>query len=70
MLIRAQCEVDRLEREQVRLQSLAADFRHSLAARLTATLEELVRPEREEADYRTAPPRESGPAPPDLAGTA
>jgi chromosome segregation ATPase len=70
-LINAQREVDRLERERLRLQSLAADFRHALAARLTATLEELVRPERgEEAADRTAQPGEAGTARPDLADTA
>ena len=64
MLVSAQSEIDRLEREQTRLQSLAADFRHALAARLTATLEELVRPEGHEADDRTAPAGEAGPVPP------
>lgn len=71
MLGNAQREVDRLETERLRLQTLTADFRHALAARLTATLEELVRSETgEEPADRTAPPGKTGPARPDLADTA
>jgi chromosome segregation ATPase len=39
----AQRELARLEAERRRLQTLAADFRHDLSARLVATLEELNR---------------------------
>jgi chromosome segregation ATPase len=39
----AERELARLEAERRRLQSLAADFRHDLSARLVATLEELNR---------------------------